>query len=132
MPKPSNEFQVPKDLHLCSDLLYQTRQSRLELQKQVDELASRESQLKTHLIAEFQRTGSTSIGGKIAKAELVEKEEPTVLDWEALWKYVAKTKSWDILQKRISAPAVKARWEAKKAVAGVDRVTVFSISNTKI
>jgi hypothetical protein len=127
-------FQVPSSLALCSDLLYTTRQARLELQKQVDELAARETTLKQHLIETFTAEGAdqSGVGGKVAFSKLVEKEEPVAQDWEATWKYIAKKKAWDLLQKRLSAPAVKARWENKEEIPGIGRIRVYSISNTKV
>ena len=72
------------------------------------------------------------MGGKIANAKLVEKEEPTAQDWELTWKYIAKKKAWDLLQKRLSAPAVKARWENGEQIPGIGRIMVNSISVTKV
>ena len=129
-----NEFQVPSSLPLCADLLYSTRQSRLELQKQVDELSARETALKAHLIATFTSEGAdqSGVAGKLANAKLVTKEEPVAQDWELTWKYIAKKKAWDLLQKRLSAPAVKARWENGEQIPGIGHIMVDSISVTKV
>lgn len=131
-PVESSEFKVPDSLALCADLLYTTRIARLEIQKQVDALAAKESTLREHLINNLPKSDATGVAGSVARATIVTKVEPTVEDWDAFYKYVAKTKSWDMLQRRISAPAIRARWEAKKEVAGVGHINVVSISLNKV
>ena len=126
------EFEVPSSLPLCADLLYSTRIARLELQKQVDELESREKAIRAHLIQTFLGGDATGTAGKLANCALVEKEEPTPEDWEATWKYIAKKKAWDLLQKRLSAPAVKARWENGEEIPGIGHIRVHTISVTKV
>ncbi len=135
MPKANTlEFKVPTDLGTRADLLQATRIARLELQKQVDELASRESAMRQAFIDEFTVEGATVTGatGRSAHASLVEKEEPQAEDWDATYKWISKTKSWDLLQRRISAPAVRARWEAGKEIPGIKRVKIYTISVTKV
>jgi hypothetical protein len=53
-------------------------------------------------------------------------------DWESTWKYIAKKKAWDLLQKRLSGPAVKARWENGEQIPGVGHIRVHTISVTKV
>lgn len=127
-------FKVPKDLGVRADLLKTIRETRLSLQKQVDDLKSRESSLKQSLIDEFTKEGATitATAGKLANAKLVEKEEPAAENWEDTWKYIARKKAWDLLQKRLSAPAVKARWENGENIPGIGRIRVFDISVTKV
>ena len=124
-------FEVPSSLPVCADLLYSTRIARLALQKQVDELETREKAMRAYLIEQFQGD-QTGAAGKLANVKKVTKEEPDVQDWELIWKYVAKNKAWDLLQKRISAPAVKARWENGKSIPGNAPIMIDSISVTKV
>jgi hypothetical protein len=72
------------------------------------------------------------VAGKVANSKLVEKEEPTTEDWEQVWEYIAENKAWDLIQKRLSPPAVRSRWENKEDIPGIGRIRVYSISNTKV
>lgn len=128
----SSEFKVPENLAVCVDLLYTTRQQRLETQKQVDAMQSKETALREHLINTLPKSDATGISGKLARATVVTKIEPQVEDWDEFFAWVSKTKAWDCLQRRISAPAIRARWEAKKLVKGMGSVNVVSISMNKV
>lgn len=134
MPKgnTSDEFVVPENLAVAVDLLYTTRQARLEIQKQVEALQARESQLREHLINTLPKSDATGISGKVARATIVAKEEPTVENWDDFWAWVSRNKAWDCVQRRISAPAIRARWEARKTVKGVGVVKVISVSLNKV
>jgi uncharacterized lipoprotein YmbA len=132
VPTTAPEFKVPESLATCADLLYTTREARLLIEKQAEALKSRETQLREHLIANLPKSEATGVAGQVARATIVTKIEPAVEDWDAFYKYVARTKSWDMLQRRISAPAIRARWEAKKVVGGVGTVTVTSVSLNKV
>lgn len=129
---PEKVFKIPTSLAACADLLYTTRQKRLELSKSVDEMKSQETQLCDYLIANLPKSDATGVAGKVARATVVTKQEPVVEDWDPFYKYVARTKSWDLLQRRISTTAIKARWEDKKKVPGVGTFTVVSVSLNKV
>lgn len=134
MPKgdTSDKFEVPENLAVAVDLLYTTRQTRLEIQKQVEALQARETQLREHLISTLPKSDATGIAGKVARATIVTKTEPTVEDWDEFYKWLSKNRAWDCIQRRISAPAIRARWEAHKKVAGVGTVQVVSVSLNKV
>lgn len=126
------EFVIPESLALCADLLYTTREERLKIDKVVEELKSREAQLREHLINNLPKSDASGVSGAVASATIKQKEEPVVEDWDSLYKYISRHKAWDLLQRRVSGPAVKARWEDKKVVPGVGMIIVPSISLTKV
>lgn len=126
------EFVLPKTLAGCADLLYTTRQARLEMDKQVEAMKARETELRQHLIDNLPVSEATGVAGKVARATIVTKDEPDVQDWDATWEYIRKTKSYDLIQKRISPAAVKERWENNKVVPGIGHRTVKSVSLNKV
>lgn len=125
-------FKIPKTLALCADLLYQTREKRLALQKDVDELASQESQLRDHIINNLPKSDATGVAGKIARATIVMKTVVEVEDWDALYKHVKKTGEFELLQKRVASKAVEERWDNKKKVPGLKPMQVPSVSLNKV
>jgi hypothetical protein len=133
MPKRGAQpFKPPKQLAVCGDLLYTTRQERLALEKLVEELKTKENILREHLIANLPKSEASGIAGKIARVKIDTKDVPHVKDWETLQKYVKRTGSFELLQRRISDTAVKERWEAGKEVPGVERFTATVVSCTKV
>lgn len=132
VPTEAKAFKLPEDLALCADLLYTTRQARLALDKQVDELKSRETALREYLIENLPVSNATGIAGKVARATVVTKDEPQVEDWDKFYAYVHKKKAYYLLQRRISGTAIKEVWENNKVVDGVAHITVKSISLNKV
>jgi hypothetical protein len=126
------EFVIPESLALCADLLYTTRQTRLEIKKQVEALEAREQELREHLIRNLPSDGSKGVAGQIAQVLIVKKDEPQVEDWEAFYNYIYTRKAWDLLQRRVSAPAVKARWEDQQSVDGVGHFMKVDLSLKKV
>lgn len=125
-------FKMPKSLAACADLLFTTRQARLEIQKQVDAHAKMETILREHLINELPKGEASGIQGKLARASVVLKVKPTVEDWPALYAYVKKTGNFDMLQRRLSDTAVKERWEDGKEVPGVGKFQYADVSVNKV
>lgn len=126
------DFNMPEELALVVDLLHSTRQMRLEMDRQVRQLKARETAMRERLINELPKSNATGIAGKLARATIVTKVEPTVEDWDAFWKWLVRNKAYDCVQRRISAPAIRARWENKKQVGGVGTINVVTVSLNKV
>lgn len=124
-------IKLPKTLAACADLYYTTRQERLELDRQADELKKIEAAIKDHLINNLQKD-TTGVAGKLCRVQVVIKPEPQVEDWPSFYAYVAKTKSFDLLQRRVSAPAVRERWEANKEIPGISAFQKVDLSIAKV
>ena len=126
------KFKFPKALGACADKLYEIRQKRLAMQKEVDEVEAEEKALKEHIIQTLPKSEASGVAGKVARVTVVTKDVPQVKDWDAFYKYVSRTKSFDLLQRRLSDAAVNERWENKKDIPGVEAFTVVSVSLNKV
>lgn len=126
------KFKFPKQLGACADRLYQLRQKRLEMQKEVDKVAAEESALKNHIIENLPKSEASGVAGKLARVTVVTKQIPQVKDWDAFYKYVKKTGSFDLMQKRLTDAAIKERWEAGKEIPGVEHFNAVSVSINKV
>lgn len=131
MTKLSQPPKLPAKLAQVADLLYATRAKRLALMDTVNELEALETACKDKLIKELPKGAANGITGRVAHVEIATKAVPTVEDWSALYKYVARTKSFELLQRRLSEAAVKERWQAKKVIPGVGTFTATTVSCTK-
>lgn len=125
-------FKLPKSLGACADRLYELRQQRLAVQKEVDKLAAEEAALREHIINTLPKSEASGIAGKLARVTVVTKQVPQVKDWDAFYKFVKKTGSFDLLQRRLTDQAIKERWEAGKEVPGVEHFNAVSISLNKV
>lgn len=126
------KYKFPKAMGACADRLYQLRQKRLEMQKEVDKVAAEEAALKEHIINTLPKSEASGVAGKLARVTVVTKQIPQVKDWDAFYKYVKKTGQFDLMQRRITDAAIKERWEAGKEVPGVEHFNAVSISVNKV
>lgn len=123
---------IPKVLGACADLLYRLRQDRLKAQKRLDELASREAQLKDHLIQQLPKSKATGVAGRVARALVTMRDVPDVRDWPALQTHIMRTGSFELLQRRLASQAVVERWEEGREVPGVGRFRLVTVSVTRL
>lgn len=125
-------FKVPKTAAACADLLYTTRQARLEKQKEVDALADQESAIKEALINALPKGEATGVAGKIARVSIKTKEVPQADDWTSIQAYVKKHDAFDLFQRRLSDTAVKERWLAGEEIPGVAHFNKVEVSCVKV
>jgi hypothetical protein len=134
MMKP--EYQqgapMPASIGLCADLYSEVRELRLAMQKIVDDVKDRETEIREHIIQNLSKSSDTGAAGRRYRAQIVTKEVPTLKDWDALTKFVAANNRFDLLHKRIADGAVKDMWENKEVVPGVEKFNATDVSITKI
>lgn len=126
------KYKFPKALGACADRLYELRQKRLDMQKEVDKVAAEESALKEHIINTLPKSEASGVAGKLARVTVITKVVPQVKDWDAFYKYVKKTGQFDLMQRRITDGAIKERWEAGKEIPGVEHFNAISVSINKV
>ncbi len=126
------KYKFPKALGACADKLFELRNKRLAEQKKVDEIAAEETALKNHIIENLPKSEASGVAGKLARVTVVTKQIPQVKDWDAFYKYVKKTGSFDLMQKRLTDAAIKERWEAGKEIPGVEHFNAVSVSINKV
>lgn len=115
-----------------ADRFYTLREERLAAQKLVDKMQKEETELKDQLIDSISKSDATGVSGQLVQVTVVTKPQPQVVDWDALYAYISRRKAWDLLQRRLSPPAVQARWEDGKEVPGVGTFDVVSLSVHKL
>lgn len=126
------KYKFPKAMGACADKLFELRNKRLATQKEVDAVAAEETALKNHIIENLPKSEASGVAGKLARVTVVTKQIPQVKDWDAFYKYVKKTGSFDLMQKRLTDAAIKERWEAGKEIPGVEHFNAVSVSINKV
>lgn len=132
MAEAKPKYKFPKAMGACADKLFELRNKRLAMQKEVDAIEAEEKAFKEHIIQTLPKSEASGVTGKLCRVTVVKKEVPQVKDWDAFWKGFNKSKDCDLLQRSISKAAIEARWEAGKKVAGVESFTVVSVSINKV
>jgi hypothetical protein len=121
-----------KELASLADQYAAARDQRLAAQRRVDSLKDRENELKASLMKEMQIAEVSIIGGKHYSVRLSTTEEPAVADWSTLYEYISQTGAFDLLQRRISPPAIRLRWEDDEQIPGLTTYPVSKISVSKV
>lgn len=122
---------IPKTLGACADKLYKLRQERLAMERRVAELKEEEAVLRDHIIDTLPKSDASGITGKTCRVTITKSVKPRVEDWDVVYKYISRTKSWDLMQKRLSDTAVNERWGVGKEIPGVGKFTAVTLSITK-
>jgi hypothetical protein len=107
--------------------LYQLRKKRLSLQREADLLEQEEKKLATGVVNEWVANGTTEEDIGAVTVSLKSSSEPVAHDWPALLTYIINNNAVDILQKRITPTAVKARWNDGEEVPGIHPETKYTL-----
>jgi len=113
------------------DRLYATRQARLELMKQADECKATETQLKEEILDILSSIGLEKASGKTATVGIRRNEIPLVTEWEEIHQFIKTTDRFDLLQKRLSAPAWRELYQGGILVPGTVMGIDTELSLTK-
>lgn len=119
-------------LALMVDEYISLREQRLALERQAETIKEKETEVKAGLIEALATNKAGGVAGKTHRVTLRTKSIPQVHDWPKLYEYIRQNDAFDLLQRRLSAPAVAERWDARFDVGGVIAVNVTDISVNKI
>lgn len=102
------------------------------LSAKINELKDQRDILLMHLANNFAKGELDGAKGKLGTAAIVRQTVPEVVDWDAFYAWISRTKSWDCLQRRPGARAIQARWAENKAVPGVQQRNLETIKVSAI
>jgi hypothetical protein len=123
---------IPVSIGRTADLYSDVRQLRLSMEKEVERVKARETELREHIIANLSKSDDTGAAGLRYRAQIVTKDVPRAVDWPAMHAYVQKTGRFDLLQKRLGEKAVMDMVADGQPIPGVEIVKVPDVSITKI
>jgi len=124
-------MSIPKTLGGCADKLYQLNEKKREASKKVTAIEEEIKALKEHVIESLPKSKLTGASGKLANVRVVTKAVPQVKDYDKFYNYVKENEAFDLLQRRLSEAAIKARFEEGEKIPGIDFFNVVSVSITK-
>lgn len=99
-----------------------------------DAYATMESHVLALLADQKQKIGSGSLvtAGKVYQVKSEVHPLPNVIDWPKFYAHIVKTKSWELLQKRVGVEAWRERYEAKVLVPGTAVYNQIKLKLTQI
>jgi len=113
------------------EAILSVRKRRLSLQREADLLEQEEKGLTNDLIERMNHEMMAPVYREGEnEAMLITTEEPMIAPnggWPLVLDYIRENDAMDILQKRITPSAVKARWEAGEAIPGVEKVRKYAL-----
>lgn len=105
------------------------RDERKALDKQSDDLKAQYDELQTQLIAQLKAQGLDRGATSDYSATISTAENFSVIDWDKFMAYVAKNKAFHLVQRRVSAPAVREVGQLKGAIPpGLEQFTQETIN----
>lgn len=126
------KFKIPKKIGAIADMLYSTRQERLEVNRVVEEFKERETQLKDYIIENLPKSDATGASGKLANVRVVNDSQYRVEDWDLFYAHIKKTGHFDLLNRAINQTAIGERFENGKPVPGIGTYVITKVSVTKV
>ena len=119
------------DIGAQIDALYALRQQRLDLTKKVDALKAEETVAREKILETLDGMGLAKASGYMATCGVKLSIEPLVVDWEPVHEYIRVNNRFDLLQKRLSAPAWRDLKDSGILIPGTEAVPVRDLSLTK-
>lgn len=130
---PEVKIKLPKTLAGCADRLYEARQERLEVNKDVEAFKAEEQAIKDYLIETLPKGDAGGIQGKVARVSIVTKQVPQVEDWDALYTFIKKTGYFQLLNRALNvASAMEMLENSKKPIPGVKMFGAVTVSVNKV
>lgn len=120
---------MPK-LGTLVDQMGRLRDQKRAAEAKAKEISQKLNAKEQELHQAMKDEGVNEAAGNLFKVKRNKKTHASVVDWNKLYAYISRTKSWDLLQRRVSDKAFVDRYEAGKKVAGVEPFTKYSLSLT--
>lgn len=122
-----------KELAKLVDEYIEVRTERRALESKADDLKTvREQPLRAKILEELKASKAGSVGGTKMQAALVVKKSYQATEWPLVRKFIIENDAWDLLQQRLSPPAIRERLEDGIEIPGLVVVDVDDLSITKL
>lgn len=123
---------VPPSMGRVADLYADVRALRLLMEKEVEPIQARESQLREYLISNISKSDDTGAAGLRYRAQIVIKETPRAVDWPKIYSYIRENDRFDLVQKRLGEKAVADMLSDGQKIPGIEIAKIPTVSITKI
>lgn len=114
------------------DRLDTIREKKRVLDEQVKELEAQYRDLTGEILERMESEGIPKASGRKATVSRSETLVGQLEDWEALTKYISRTKNFQLFERRISAAAFRELFEKKGEVPGVKPFTKITLKHSSL
>lgn len=114
------------------DNLDKIRERKRALDEQVKDLETQYRELSEQILARLAEQGLPKASGRRATVSRSETIVGQLEDWEALTKYISRTKNYQLFERRISAAAFRELFEKKGEVPGVKPFTKVTLKHSSL
>ena len=123
---------TPKQLGALIDLAKERETARLVADKVAAAIKVDEVLVKLAVAAAIKQQEIKGGAGNTYSATLKTEDQPTIDNWTKFYKYIVDNDAFDMLERRPSKAAIKARWDDGKSVPGVDKFPVDKLLFSKL
>lgn len=109
---------VKPTLGATIDKMWKLREDKRALDAQIKAIDVEIKALETDMFELLDAQDTRKAEGKNASVSINESVVCNVEDWDALWPWIAKTKNFHLIQKRVSDPGVRELWALGKVIPG--------------
>jgi hypothetical protein len=125
-------FSVPEPLGALADFVYREQQRRFKLEHEAEEIKMMETAVLSYLKRKVGvKQLLTGVAGATGALALVPRSVYSIIDPREFYRFIARTKSFDLLQRRLNDSAVRARFEEGKRVPGIEVEEAYRLSVTR-
>lgn len=119
-----------------ADLLYELRQISKILNTLTspfeDSVNPAIKLIEEHFVQTLAIGESSGVQGHKSRVQITDSVIPVVNDWPAFYAHIAKTKSFELLNRAVNKASVVERWDARKEVPGIGKFIAKKVSCTKL
>ena len=126
--KAVTERLAPKTLGAATDEMWALREEKRKLGVEEKRIESAIKALEETIFTLLDAQDTRKAEGKKASVSIGEAVVGNVEDWDALWPWIAKTKNFHLIQKRVYDPGLRELWALNKVVPGVQPFTKRTLS----
>jgi hypothetical protein len=129
---PAKGDPMPESIGRCADEYSSVRALRLAMEKIVEGVKARETEIQDHIINNLSASADTGASGLKYRAQIVKKDAVHIKDWAAFTNYILENDRFDLLQKRLSDKAALDLFADGVDVPGLEKMKVPKVSITKV
>lgn len=129
---PAKGDPLPKSIGLCADEYSSVRALRLAMEKIVEGVKARETEIQDYIISNLSAGSDTGASGLKYRAQIVKNDAVHITNWQEFTGYVLENDRFDLLQKRLSDKAALDLFADGVDVPGLEKMKVPKVSITKI
>lgn len=118
-PPPTAAVAPSIPLGPAIDRIFVLRAQKTKVQRQLDAVNTAIETAEAAVLVALDQAKLESAKGKRGQATISHRSYPTMEDYDLLIQHIKKTGAFELLQRRLSATAVRERWDQKQTVPGV-------------